>query len=157
MFALVVFTLTSCEKNEISTNRAEVRVQDNTISYTSCVSNDEYVNASSIQKKIINQVDGALAAMELMRRDSSLIELHAIISVSSNAENKFSNSIIVCKEENLEDENLSQKAPSSSRSCKVCGVKSAYNCIDKISKDMESKKEFDVHVKKDGDCVILSW
>jgi hypothetical protein len=160
LYVIVVALMTmfvSCDKNDMTNNPAELKVQDNTITYTSCVSSAEYKNATSVEKKIINQVDGALAAMELMKRDNSTIELNAIISVSLNSENSYSNSIIVSKDEISTQEKVKQNATTSSRSCKVCGLSSAYDCVKKISKDMASKDEFDVHVKRDGDCVVLSW
>lgn len=157
LLAIVAVTLVSCDNSELSTNPAEVKVQDNTISYTSCVSSDEYKDASAIEKKIINQVDGALAAMKLMKRDDSSVELNAIISVSLDSHNNYSNSIIVSKDETSTIQKVKQNASASSRSCKVCGLSSAYDCVKKISKDMASQTEFDVHVKKAGDCVVLSW
>ncbi|MFV0390766.1 MAG: hypothetical protein ACK5KP_02605 [Paludibacteraceae bacterium] len=157
-FIIVAITLVACDKNDLSTNPAEIKVQDNTISYTSCVSMDEYENASSIEKKIINQIDGALVAMELMKRDDSSIELDAIISISSDPENGFSNYMIITKSEPSVRDNLKQDAPAeSSHSCEICNVKSAYSCVKQIIKDTESLTEFDVHVERIGGCVKLSW
>jgi hypothetical protein len=40
----------------------------------------------------------------------------------------------------------------------VCGIRSAYACLEKIQDDDSLGKEFDVHVKRlDDGCVAVSW
>jgi nicotinate-nucleotide pyrophosphorylase len=77
--------------------------------------------------------------------------MEAIISVSKNGDDKFSNAIIIAKSEI--NNSLTARTAGS---CKVCGVSSAYSCLKKLQKEVSSD-EFDVHVKRNGDCVTLSW
>jgi hypothetical protein len=110
------------------------------------VTDDEYNRSTEQEKKLYDKINASVRALDALKSE----DMEAIISISKNGEDKFSNAIIIAKSES--DNSLTAKAGS----CKVCGVSSAYSCLNKIQKEVASD-EFDVHVKRSGDCVTLSW
>lgn len=99
-------------------------------------------------KRITNQVEAAGKALEYLDRVNTNQNYSAIVTVNRNEKDKFGNSIIISL---VEEELLF------SGNCKVCGVSSAYSCLKKINKDKSLGNEFTVKVKREGDCVNLSW
>jgi hypothetical protein len=108
---------------------------------------DEYNRSTDQEKKLYDKINASVMALDILKSD----DMEAIISVSKNGDDKFSNAIIIAKSES----NNSLTARTAGN-CKVCGVSSAYSCLKKMQKEVSSD-EFDVHVKRNGDCVILSW
>lgn len=110
------------------------------------VTDDEYNRSTEQEKKLYDKINASVRALDALKSE----DMEAIISISNNDNDKFSNAIIIAKSES--DNSLTARAGN----CRVCGVSSAYSCLKKIQKDVSSR-EFDVHVKRDGDCVVLSW
>jgi type I restriction-modification system DNA methylase subunit len=104
-------------------------------------------------KRMINQIDASIAALDVLKDNEDNKDLVAIVSISKNKDDKFRNAIILSKVDKGEqpDEVLHG-------SCKVCGIRSAYACLEKIQDDDSLGNEFDVHVKRlDDGCVAVSW
>jgi hypothetical protein len=110
------------------------------------VTDDEYNRSTDQEKKLYDKINASVMALDVLKSD----DMEAIISVSKNEGDKFSNAIIIAKSES--NNSLTARAGS----CKVCGISSAYSCLKKMQKEVTSD-EFDVHVKRNGDCVTLSW
>ena len=115
--------------------------------HQSIVSAEDYSRADEFTKRVINYIDASIASLKIL--DSSV---EAKISISKNSADTFSNSIIICKTEKSQSPAEVYKG-----SCTVCGVSSAYSYLNKIMKDESLGEEFKVHVKRNGDCVTLSW
>lgn len=114
----------------------------------SIVSQEEYNLADEFTKRIINYIDASILALNVLDTD-----VEAILSVSKNKNNNFSNNIVICRSEN----DLSVPQEVYRVSCTVCGLRSAYSCLKKMQEDNSLSDEFDVHVKRVGDCVQISW
>ena len=110
------------------------------------VTADEYNRSTDQEKKLYDKINASVMALDILKSD----DMEAIISVSKNADDLFSNAIIIAKSES------SNSLTARGGSCKVCGVSSAYSCLKRMQKEVTSD-EFDVHVKRSGDCVTLSW
>ena len=119
----------------------------------SVATEEEYNKASDFGKRMINQIDASIAALDVLKDNEDNKDLVAIVSISKNKDDKFRNAIILSKVDKGEqpDEVLHG-------SCKVCGIRSAYACLEKIQDDDSLGNEFDVHVKRlDDGCVAVSW
>ena len=99
-----------------------------------------------IEKKLYDRINASVMALDVLKSD----DMEAIISVSKNDDDKFSNTIIIAKSES------SNSITARAGSCKVCGVASAYSCLKNKQKEVNTDA-FDVHVKREGDCVRFSW
>jgi hypothetical protein len=118
----------------------------------SIVTEDEYNNATEFEKRMINQIDAAIAALDVLNKNKDNSNLSAIVSISKNVKNNFSNAIIISKIENNKEE------ITFSGSCSVCGVRSAYSCLKKLEADDSLGNTFDVHVTRQSNgCVSLTW
>jgi len=101
---------------------------------------------------MINQIDASIAALDVLKLNSYNLDLNAIVSISKDLKNKFSNAIIISKiEKNQEDLIVSG-------SCTVCGIRSAYNCLETIESDSSLGGTFTVTVTRlSNGCVRLDW
>ena len=134
----------SCS-NEKETDKTKIETSLNTKEFK-IVTDDEYNRSTDQEKKLYDKINASVMALDVLKSD----DMEAIISVSKNDDDKFSNAIIIAKSES------SNSITARAGSCKFCGVASAYSCLKKIQQEVASD-EFDVHVKREGDCVRLSW
>lgn len=119
----------------------------------SLATEEEYNQASDFEKRMINQIDASIAALDVLKDNEDNKDLVAIVSISKNKDDKFRNVIILSKVDKGEqpDELLSG-------SCKMCGIINASGCLKKIQDDNSLSNEFDVLVKRlDDGCVAVSW
>lgn len=150
LFAVNLYALPVPVNQSETRNGIEVNLVDRN-GEKSIVTEEEYNSANDFDRRMINQIDAAIAALEVLKENADNSDLSAIVSVSKNKNNAFSNAIIIAKEELSNDEEV--KA-----SCEVCVVRSAYSCLKKITNDESLGDEFDVHVKrKSNGCVEISW
>lgn len=118
----------------------------------SIVSESEYSSASEFTKRMINQIDGAIAALEVLGENKDNSDLEALVSITKDKDNKFKNAIVIAKPE------LEMDSEKLSGSCTVCGVRSAYQCLRQIEADDSLGEEFSVKVKRlENGCVRISW
>lgn len=113
----------------------------------SIVSEEEYNTASDTEKRMINMIDATILALEKLDDNTKI----GIISFSKDATDNFKNSIVIANKEEKDPENEIVEYGS----CKVCGRISALRCLNELQKI--DKDSFDIHVKREGGCVILSW
>lgn len=112
----------------------------------SIVTTEEYESASVEEKALIDKINAAVVALDQLNDNS----YSAIVAVSKDPNNAFSNAIIISKEEKDASAHKGEGG-----SCTVCGLRSAYACLQKLQ-EVEGD-EFDVHVKRENGCVKLSW
>jgi hypothetical protein len=149
-FMLIGLFVSANTNSNISSN-VEVTLIERDGKY-SIVTEDEYNNATEFEKRMINQIDAAIAALDVLNNNKDNSNLSAIVSISKNVNNNFSNAIIISKNEKSQEEILV------SGSCTVCGVRSAYSCLKKLEADSSLGDDFDVHVTRlDNGCVKLTW
>lgn len=118
----------------------------------SIVTQEEYNSATVFEKRMINQIDASIAALDVLNKNSNNQDLEAIVSISKNINDKFSNAIIISKVE------TNQTLAPLHGSCNVSGISSAYSCLKTIKADKTLKDEFDIHVKRNADgSVTLTW
>lgn len=119
----------------------------------SVATEEEYNKASDFGKRMINQIDASIAALDVLKDNEDNKDLVAIVSISKNKNDKFRNAILISKiDEGDQPDNVLHG------SCKVCGIRSAYACLEKIENDDSLGNEFDVHVKRLGNgCIAVSW
>lgn len=102
---------------------------------------------------MINQIDASIAALYVLKDNEDNKDLVAIVSISKNKKNKYKNAIIFSKYDNGD-----QPDEALHGSCKVCGIRSAYACLEKIEDDDSLGNEFNVHIKRLGNgCISVSW
>ncbi|MDY3316692.1 hypothetical protein PG637_01520 [Riemerella anatipestifer] len=152
VFAISISALTFAkESNNEPKNGIEVTLKERN-GKKSIVTEEEYNAASEFTKRMINQIDGAIAALEVLKDNPDNADLEAIVTISKNKNDKFRNAILISKPES------SKPLEVQHGSCTVCGVRSAYKCLSKINADSSLGDEFDVHVERLGDgCVRVSW
>jgi hypothetical protein len=106
----------------------------------SCVTTEEYQKASVLEKKLINQIDAAIAGLEIMSKSFSTSEL---ITFSAKGDAPlFSNAVVIC---------LDKVDTTLTRNCKICKGESGITCIRDMAEDV------DIQIKKEGDCYKLMW
>lgn len=109
------------------------------------ITEKDYAEASAFEKSLYDKINAA--SLALFSLDDSTYE--AVISVSKNDNDNFSNFIVISKDID------SDRVQEGSNSCTVCGFGSGVSCLKKIA--LTNKDEFDVHVKKEGNCFKLTW
>ena len=147
---IVTFFFTSCEKND-TTNVSETEVD---ASVTSRIANqqyeavtaEEYKTLTPLQQEVVQKINAAVRALDAIDDD----RFEATISISKDKSDTFSNAILL----SIEKMNISTTAKAGK--CSVCGLRSAYKCLTKMQDEITAD-EFDVHVKRVGKCVELSW
>ncbi|GEM_PF-5610595 len=117
----------------------------------SIVTEKEYNSANDFDQRMINQIDAAIAALDVLKENKDNLDLTAIVSLSKNKDDAFSNAIIISKQEVSKEVALGG-------SCEVEGDRSAFSCLKKMRSDESLGDEFDVHVKtKSNSSVEISW
>lgn len=155
MFASVLGFL-SCEKSEPETVTSSVKTEQGQLFHS--VTAQEYANATALEKRIIDQLDASVNALNIMAKNKDFANYEAIFAVSKDPNAKFSNSIIIARREKVSNANAREAAPDGK--CHICGLSSAYSCVREVEKYMESHhtNEIDVHVKRTSDgCVDVTY
>lgn len=139
IFALSIlcamFFIYSCseDKNLVET---KVNYKEQTLLYKA-VTSDEYLNATDLEKRFIDQVDAAVNSIDILKKNNPSLAYEAIISIDKNSKNKLTNSIIIGLVDNSSDSNSSRvEAPDGK--CHICGMSSAYSCIKEVGQYMNS-------------------
>lgn len=109
----------------------------------------EYIAATPLKKRIIDQVEAAVNALKIMERNQTLGKLQAVVSISSDADNNLSNSIVISKAAR-KNVALSTIYAKPDGKCHVCGISIAYACIKEVQEFMDDRQvhEVDVPVKR---------
>lgn len=119
----------------------------------SIVSQSEYDSATKFEKRVINQIDAAIAALDVLNKNSFNQDFEAIVSISENSEDKFANGILLSKKESSQlNADMVRKG-----SCEVSSS-SAYKCIKEITKGEASGDNLEVEVKRnENGGITISW
>lgn len=144
----VAFVLIGCGQKE-NTTPVTNDTSGATAKYQSCVTAEEYQQASPIEKKLINQIDATIAALEVMKREDDSDEIVSLITVSLRDDNLLSNMTLIGK-----DKASTTEISEMDNSCKVCKEESAYECIKQIA---AAENELGVYVKNKDACVEVYW
>lgn len=102
----------SCS-NEKETDKTKIETSLNTKEFK-IVTDDEYNRSTDQEKKLYDKINASVMALDVLKSD----DMEAIISVSKNDDDKFSNAIIIAKSES------SNSITARAGSCKFCGVAS---------------------------------
>lgn len=107
------------------------------------VTKEEYLNASVIERRFIDQIDGAVNALDILKKNKPQQDYVAIITIDKDPNNKLHNSILIGIAENKNDDIKSDvdADPAPDGKCHVCGLMSAYSCISEVEKYMDAKNQ----------------
>lgn len=123
----------------------------------------EYQAASPFIKRLIDKLDASVTALNMIKKNSS-VQYEATFIISIDENKIFNNSLVISPIENNKSnassniKSFSESAPDGK--CHICGVRSAYSCIQEVEKYMDQKhtNEVDVHVKRAADgCADITY
>ena len=157
VFALVLGFF-SCEKSDPEAATDSMKTEQSQLFHS--VTEKEYAGATLLQKRIIDQIDASVNALNIMAHNKEFANYEAIASVSSDASDKFSNSIIIAPVENVTSQSTSRARMASGGDCHICGVRSAYASVRAAEKYMDDhhKDLLDVHIVRKADgCVDVHY
>jgi hypothetical protein len=137
MISIILFSCTkekALETKTIYTENAPV--------YKS-VTKEEYLKATALEKRFIDQVDGAVNALDILKKNNPQQEYEAILTIDKDPNDKFHNSIIIgiAESKNKDIKTDSEDEPAPDGKCHICGLMSAYSCISEVEKYMEAKDQ----------------
>lgn len=138
-FAITISAfLGSCAKDKPLTTKTSY--PENTSVFRS-VTKEEYLNATPLERRFIDQIDGAVNTLDLMKKNNPQQEYEAIISIDKDPNNKFHNSILIgiVEKKSSGIQTDSEPDPAPDGKCHVCGLSSAYSCIKEVEKYMDAK------------------
>lgn len=137
IYALFLF---SCTKDKALVTRTTYL--ENAGVYKS-VTKEEYVKASVLERRFIDQIDGAVNALDILKKNNPQQDYVAIITIDKDPNNKLHNSILIGIAENKNDDMKTDAVadPAPDGKCHVCGIMSAYSCISEVEKYMDVKNQ----------------
>lgn len=153
--------LSSCTKNENVSN-VDSTIASKEMVFKS-VTEKEYQEATPFTKRLIDKIDASANALNIIEKNSS-VQYEATFIISIDENKIFNNSLVISPIENNKSnassniKSFSESAPDGK--CHICGVRSAYSCIQEVEKYMDQKhtNEVDVHVKRAADgCVDITY
>lgn len=159
-FAITISAmLGSCTKDKPLTTKTSY--PENSSVFKS-VTKEEYLNATPLERRFIDQIDGAVNALDLMKKNNPQQEYEAILTIDKDPNNKFHNSILIgIVEKKLSRiETDAEPEPVPDVTCHLCGLSSAANCIKEVEKIMEAqnKDSISATITRTADnCVAISY
>lgn len=132
--------LGSCSKEK--TLATKTSYPGNTSIFKS-VTKDEYLRATPLERRFIDQIDGAVNALDMLKKNNPQQDYEAILTIDKDPNNKFHNSILIGIVEKKSNgiQTDSEPDPAPDGKCNVCGISSAYSCIKELEKLMNSKSQ----------------
>jgi hypothetical protein len=155
-----MFLVFSCSNDDNSVE-TKATYKEKTLLYKS-VTSDEYLNATDLEKRFIDQVDAAVNSIDILKKNNPSLEYEAIISINKDPKNKLNNSIIIGLVDNSKDaiESKNARVAAPDGKCHVCGLKSAWVCISEVEENMDKKHTNTISATitrtKDG-CVDIAY
>ena len=140
-FAITISAIIgSCTKDKPLTTKTSY--PENTSVFKS-VTKVEYLNATALEKRFIDQIDGAVNALDLLKKNNPQQEYEAILTIDKDPNNKFHNSILIgIVEKKLTNIQIdAEPEPLPDVTCHLCGLSSAANCIKEVEKIMDAKNQ----------------
>ncbi len=161
LFVLLILVIPACNTDKEIEPHTEKENLSKISTLFKSVKPEEYKKASYFQKRLINQIDAAVNALDILSQDTH-IQYEAMVSVSKNVNEKFSNSLLIAPIESSHETTNTKSARVSEADgkCHVCGMTSAWSCIKEVEEYMNKKSldEIDVHVKRTSDgCVDITY
>ena len=134
-----MLSLYSCNDNNIVETKANYKEQ--TILYRA-VTSDEYINATDLEKRFIDQIDAAVNSIDILKKNNPSLNYEAIVSIDKNSKNKLTNSVLIGLVDDSSDVRNSKNArvAAPDGKCHVCGLSSAYSCAKEIGQYMDSRR-----------------
>lgn len=119
---------------------------------------EEYSNSDADMRRLIDLVDGAANALLAMQQNGANRGYEAQIIFSTKEEGIVANTVIIARP-SREEQADTEPSEKESETCKVCGIKSGYDCYKKIKEKMEreNKDEMDINLKLEDGCVVLTY
>ncbi len=160
LIALTLFCLvSSCTKEKLLDTKTSYL--ENAAVYKS-VTKEEYLQASALEKRFIDEIDAAVNSLEIMKKNNPKQDYEAIVSIDRDPNNKFNNSIIIGIVDHSQDvlKTQAEKDPAPDGKCHICGLSSAYSCIREVEKYMDTKNTNTISatVTKTADnCVDIKY
>lgn len=155
-FALVLF---SCTKEKALVTKTTYI--ENPGVYKS-VTKEEYLKASILERRFIDQIDGAVNALDILKKNNPQQEYVAIITIDKDPNNKLRNSILIgiaeSKIVNIKIDTEAEPVPDGK--CHVCGLMSAYSCISEVEKYMDAKNQDSISAtitRSADNCVDIKY
>ncbi len=159
-FTLAIpFLIFSCSKEKAMVTRTTYI--ENGAMYKS-VTKEEYLKATALERRFIDQIDGAVNALDILKKNNPQQNYVAILTIDKDPNNKFHNSILIgiAESKNKDIKVDSETEPVPDGKCHICGLKSAYNCISEVEKYMESKNKNSISAtitRTDDNCVDIIY
>ena len=160
LFATIsVLFLFSCTKDKALVTRTTYL--ENAGVYKS-VTKEEYLKASILERRFIDQIDGAVNALDILKKNNPQQDYVAIITIDKDPNNKLHNSILIGIAENKNDDMKTDadSDPAPDGKCHVCGLISAYSCISEVEKYMDAKNQDSISatiIRTADGCVDIKY
>ncbi|MHA8080900.1 hypothetical protein VR610_07045 [Aquirufa regiilacus] len=160
LFATIcVLFLFSCTKDKALVTRTTYL--ENAGVYKS-VTKEEYLKASVLERRFIDQIDGAVNALDILKKNNPQQDYVAIITIDKDPDNKLHNSILIGIAENKNDDMKTDADadPAPDGKCHVCGLMSAYSCISEVEKYMDAKNQDSISAtitRSADNCVDIKY
>ena len=160
LIALTLFCLvSSCTKEKPLDTKTSYL--ENAAVYKS-VTKEEYLQASALEKRFIDEIDAAVNSLEIMKKNNPKQDYEAIVNIDRDPYNKFNNSIIIGIVDHSQDvlKTQAENDPAPDGKCHICGISSAYSCIREVEKYMDTKNTNSISatVTKTADnCVDIKY
>ncbi|MBP6054880.1 MAG: hypothetical protein KA527_04510 [Cytophagaceae bacterium] len=160
LFATIcVLFLFSCTKDKALVTRTTYL--ENAGVYKS-VTKEEYLKASILERRFIDQIDGAVNALDILKKNNPQQDYVAIITIDKDPNNKLHNSILIGIAENKNDDMKTDADadPAPDGKCHVCGLISAYSCISEVEKYMDAKNQDSISAtitRSADNCVDIKY
>lgn len=149
--------LLSCEREEVVKQGAAVEHTQHSQTFRA-VTDKEYAEASQLEKRIIDQLDASVNALDIMAKNKDFANYEAVFSVSNQPSNGPMSGVVIAPIE--EQNSATTSVATAGGSCHVCGMSSAYSCIRAIGSYMDAHHTNDVnihaHRTNDG-CVDITY
>jgi hypothetical protein len=132
--------LLSCSKEKALVTKTTYL--ENSAMYKS-VTKAEYLKASALEKRFIDQIDGAVNALDILKKNNPQQDYVAILTIDKDPNNKFHNTILIgiAESKNTDIKTDADAEPAPDGKCHICGLMSAYSCINEVEKYMDSKNQ----------------
>ncbi len=140
-FAITISAmLSSCTKDK--TLATKTSYPENSSVFKS-VTKEEYLNATPLERRFIDQIDGAVHTLDLLKKNNPQQEYEAILTIDKDPNNKFHNSILIgiVEKKSSGMQTDAEPDPVSDGKCHVCGLSSTYSCIKEVEKFMDAKNK----------------
>ncbi len=159
IFAFVaVLSVFSCQKEAENVAPTESLTNDNSLVREGFLtSRTDYKTLDAKQKVVADLLNSAVAGLEALNANSEHIDYEAIIILSNNQNDKFSNFVTLAKRDNSSFANA-RIAAGCSGSCDVSGFGSTVSCVKAIRDAVDSCGDLDLSVSKNKDgSYHVSW